>query len=281
MTPPASLRLAVAQTAPVLGDRDGNLSRLLSWAARAADAGAHLVLFTECALSGYALQSRAEAASLAETVPGPPTDALSALCRDRGLFVALGLIERAGDRLHNAAVVVGPEGVAAVHRKQHLPGIGADRFLDPGDPPIAVHRLDALDLNLGLLVCYDAVFPEPPRVQALLGADLVAIPTNWATGTEPIADHLTPTRAVENVVYCAAANRVGEERGFRYVGRSAIADPFGRVLARASADAEELILAEVVPARARAKRIVRVPGEAEIDRFADRRPALYGRIAEP
>jgi predicted amidohydrolase len=89
------------------------------------------------------------------------------------------------------------------------------------------------------------------------------------------------TRALENVVYAMAVNRIGEERGFRYIGRSSIAAPDGSVLAFASPDREEILLADVDPERARRKRLVRVPGLHEIDRFADRRPGFYGPIVAP
>ena len=86
---------------------------------------------------------------------------------------------------------------------------------------------------------------------------------------------MIPTRAMENTVYAMAVNRVGEESGFRFIGGSSIVDPSGRVLARAGADTEEILLADIDPSRARQKRLVRVPGRHEINRIADRRPRFY------
>jgi predicted amidohydrolase len=88
-------------------------------------------------------------------------------------------------------------------------------------------------------------------------------------------------RAMENVVYAMAVNRVGEESGFRFIGRSSIADPSGQILASASPDKEEILYAYIDPARARRKRLVRVPGKHEIDRIADRRPKFYTKLVEP
>ena len=82
-------------------------------------------------------------------------------------------------------------------------------------------------------------------------------------------------------VYAMAVNRVGEESGFRFIGHSSIVDPSGRVLAKAGADSEEILLADVDPQLARRKRLVRVPGRHEIDRIADRRPRFYHVIVEP
>jgi predicted amidohydrolase len=87
---------------------------------------------------------------------------------------------------------------------------------------------------------------------------------------------MIPTRAMENNVYVMAVNRVGEESGFRFIGSSSIADPSGKILARAGAETEESISAEIDPARARNKHLVRVPGRHEINRIADRRPDFYG-----
>jgi predicted amidohydrolase len=88
------------------------------------------------------------------------------------------------------------------------------------------------------------------------------------------------TRAMENTVYVMAVNRVGVESGFRFIGSSSIADPSGKTLARAGADREEMIVAEIDPRLARNKHLVRVPGRHEIDRIADRRPAFYGPLIE-
>jgi predicted amidohydrolase len=130
-------------------------------------------------------------------------------------------------------------------------------------------------------ICYDGSFPETGRILALEGADLLVLPTNWPAHSECAAEHMIPCRAMENTVYMLAVNRVGEESGFRFIGQSAIADPTGTILARAGTDSEEILYAEVDPARARQKRLVRVAGRHEINRFADRRPGFYGPIVAP
>ena len=102
-------------------------------------------------------------------------------------------------------------------------------------------------------ICYDGSFPETARVLTLLGADLIVLPTNWPTHSECAAEHMIPTRAMENTVYVMAVNRVGVESGFRFIGGSSIADPSGNVLARAGGDAEEMLLADIDPQRSRAQ----------------------------
>ncbi len=129
-------------------------------------------------------------------------------------------------------------------------------------------------------ICYDGAFPETARVLTLLGADLLVLPTNWPTHTECIAEHMVPTRAMENTVYVMAVNRVGVESGFRFIGLSSIADPDGTILTRAGVEAEETFCADIDPIRSRTKRLVRVPGGHEINRIADRRPAFYESLVE-
>jgi predicted amidohydrolase len=130
-------------------------------------------------------------------------------------------------------------------------------------------------------ICYDGSFPETGRILALEGADLLVLPTNWPTHSECAAEHMIPCRAMENTVYYLAVNRVGEECGFRFIGQSAIADPTGTILARAGGTTEEILYADIDPARARQKRLVRVAGKHEINRFADRRPGFYGTVVKP
>ena len=273
-----TIKIAAAQMSPKLGDVAGNRKDLINWCQTAAEIGAKLVLFPECALTGYVIDSRDQAGTLAETVPGPSTQAVSEVCERLVLYVLFGLIEQDGSQLYNTAALVGPSGFLVRYRKVHLPAMGVDRFLDAGGEPFTVVTLPDLDLKIGIQICYDGAFPEPSRVQALLGADLIVLPTNWPAGAEPLAEHVMACRAIDNVVYTAAINRVGEEAGATFIGRSGIYDPAGRALAKASATGTVILQADIEPARARNKRIVRVPGSQEFNRIADRRPDFYGPI---
>jgi predicted amidohydrolase len=256
-----------------LGDRAGNLGRIRDRLAESAAGGARLTVFPECALTGYCFESLQEALHHGEPLPGPASRALAEDCRRLGIWAIFGLLEASADnRLYNACALVGPAGLAASYRKIHLPFLGVDRFTTPGDRPFAVHEID--DLRLGLNICYDGSFPEAARILALLGADLVALPTNWPTGASGSPRFLVPARALENHIYYAAANRVGEERGFRFIGQSRIVDFDGEPLAVAG-DGEEIIYAKIDPELARAKRVIQVPGKYEIDRIGHRRPEMY------
>ena len=275
--PPTSL--AVVQTDCALADLAGNTAMLLAKLHAAADAGATLVVFPECVTSGYGFASRADALAAAETVPGPATAAVAAACAARNVWCVFGLLETAGDKLYNSAAVVGPAGLVGCYRKTHLPLVGADKFTDPGPGPFEVFDLDGL--RVGVAVCFDAGFPELPRVLGLLGADVIVIITNWAVKAMTTARVVPAARALENGVYVAACNRVGTESGFTYIGRSSVYDPTGTPLAVADHDGETTIYAALDPAAARRKRVVNIPGEYEVDRMNWRRPELYGLLAAP
>ena len=133
-------------------------------------------------------------------------------------------------------------------------------------------------MRIGMHICYDGGFPESARVMTLLGADLVVLPTNWPPGAECMAGCAVNTRAMENNIYYAACDRVGDERGFHFIGLSKICDPSGRVLAESVHDREEILYADIDVERARQKKIIRVPKLHEIDRIRDRRPEMYGNI---
>src|SRR5438270_13689380 len=114
---------------PQIGQRDINRKYMVERIAEAAEKGAELVVFPECALSGYVYNSAAEALPAAETVPGETTEQIAGLCREHGVTVVVGLLERDGDTLYNSAFVAGPEGLIANYRKCHLPVLGIDRFV--------------------------------------------------------------------------------------------------------------------------------------------------------
>ncbi len=275
---PDKIKIAAAQTDPKIGKNKENLEKMLSSIETAAGNGAHLVVFPECALTGYVFASREEALPHAETIPGPSTDQLSACCKRLGVYAVIGLMEKEGQKLYNAAVLAGPGGVIGKYRKNHLPFLGVDRYVDPGDQPFRVYSTPIG--NIGLHICYDCAFPESTRVMALLGADIAVLPTNFPSGRELNMDFLVNTRALENQVHFVAVNRIGTERGGSFYGRSKIISALGITLAEAGRDREEIVYAEVSLAQAREKQLIIKPGEFEVNRIKDRRPELYGEITK-
>ena len=270
------MRVAVAQIEPALAENERNLDACLARIEEAAAAGAELLVLPECAIPGYMFESGEEALPYAEEIPGPSTEALAEACRRLDVYAACGLLERDGDVLHNAAVLVGPEGLIGSYRKTHLPFLGVDRFVVPGDElPVFETPLG----RIGVEICYDLRFPEVTRTLALKGADIVAHPTNFPMAAKVQTEVITLARAAENRIYLLTANRVGKERWGEFCGWSQIVDPYGRRLAEADETEETLLVADVEIEKARDKDYV-IPGEYELYLFGHRRPELYAGLVE-
>jgi 5-aminopentanamidase len=272
-------KIAVVQMDCRLADKAANLATIVARLRETAAAGAKLVVFPECAVTGYCFENKAEGLALAEPMPGPSIAAIAEHCMKLGLWAVVGLLEKDGECLYNVCALIGPGGFQASYRKTHLPCVGIDRFTTPGEGPFTIHDLGGL--RIGMNICYDGSFPEPARVLMLLGADLVVLPTNWAVGAMSTVEHLIQARALENQMYYAACNRIGEERGFQFFGHSRIVDINGDLLAASSDDRPAILYASIDPARARNKHIVRIPEKYELHRTRHRRPDLYGLICKP
>jgi predicted amidohydrolase len=266
------MRVACAQYAICEGDPDHNLQHSLNFIRRAAAEGADLVILPELANSGCDLGPREHALQFAEEVPdGPTTRAWRKEAENSGICVVGGLLEREGDTLHNSAVLLGP-GVAGRYRKTHL--WDKEKLLyEPG------RELPAFDTPLGrigLLICYDAWFPEAARTLALKGAQILCIPSNapddWVPEGQRRGDltmlnvHCIAS-ANANRLFIAAANRVGDG----YLGRSCVVDVTGGVLALASATEEGMVSAEVDVERVSLEKRLTDASHT----FGDLNPAVY------
>jgi 5-aminopentanamidase len=270
------MRVAVAQIEPKLAEQERNLEACFARLDEAAGAGAELLVLPECAIPGYMFDSAEEALPYAEEIPGPASEAFERECSRLGVHAICGLLERDGDTLHNAAILVGPDGLIGSYRKTHLPFLGVDRFVVPGDE---LKVFDTALGRIGLIICYDLRFPEVTRTLALHGADIVALPTNFPMAAKVQTEVITVARAAENRVYLLCANRVGQERWGEFCGWSQIVDPNGKRLAEAGETEEVLLVADVDVEKARDKDYI-VPGEYELYLFGHRRPELYGALVE-
>ena len=275
------MKVAAVQMDVTIFEKAQNLKRIMDHLEVAARAGAQLVVFPECALSGYCFTSREEAWPVAEAVPGPASERIAAAAKALQCSVIFGLLEREGDKIYNAAAVVTPQGILGTYRKVHLLCLGIDRFNQPGDKAFPIFEIPDGPHNapakIGVNICFDCSFPESGRVVKLQGAQLLAIPTNWPIGSDTW-QHTPKVRATENHMVVVAADRVGEERGFRFAGHSQIIDFGGQVLAEAGETEETIVYGDVDLAAADHNQVVRVPGQWEFDRIAGRRPEMYGAI---
>jgi len=273
------MKLIGVQCDVTLGQPAQNLARMQDWLDQAAKKNADLVIFPECAVTGYGYDSREQALEFAQKLDGEASREMIAACQKHNMRCLYGFLENLDGKVFNSIALVGADGLIAIYRKIHLPFIGVDRYTDYGCEPLRVHEVGGV--KIGLNICYDAAFPEVSRILALEGADLIALPTNWPPGAEIMSPTVIQTRALENGVYYAAVNRVGLEAGCQFIGRSCIAAPNGKVLAMGSNDGEEMLEAEIDVEVARNKHTIRIPGISEIDRFADRRPEFYEPLIAP
>lgn len=261
------MRVGYLQFCPRFGEVEGNLGRVLSLLG---EKEAHLWVLPELFSTGYQFVSRAEVRELAEPVPdGPTTQALTSWAQERGCYIAYGLAELAGEKLYNSAALVGPEGLLFLYRKAHL-FYREKEFFTPGDTPFGV--VNVKGVPVGLMVCFDHLFPEAARTLALKGAQIIAHPANLVL--PGVAQLTMRVRALENRVFTVTANRIGEEsragERLKFTGQSQIVSPRGEVLASSGEEAEEAVTVEIDPAAALDKDITFLN-----NLFSDRRVDLY------
>ncbi|TWU45738.1 N-carbamoyl-D-amino acid hydrolase [Novipirellula aureliae] len=270
--------IACVQTDIAFADFDENKKRVFRAIEEAGKQNADLVVMPECMLCGYAYESRRSALEQAITDENDAFKQIAEAAQKANLHITLGFLEKQGDQLFNASVLVGASGVVGKYRKIHLPHLGVDRFVDRGDIPYTVYQAD--DVRIGMAICYDSSFPEPMRVLGLAGADVIALGTNWPVTAMRTAEVVPPARSMENHLFFVAANRIGSEGGFDFCGLSTICGPDGVVLARSDNDRPVILYADIDPEEARNKTIERTAGTHVIDRFKDRRPEFYGPIGK-
>ena len=265
----SALRVGLTQMA-CGEDADANLARQLALAERALKGGAQIVCTQELFRSQYFCQVEDHRFfAMAETIPGPSTDALSALAKKYKAVVIASLFEkRAAGLYHNTAVVIDADGgILGLYRKMHIPDdpLYYEKFyFTPGDTGFRAWK--TRHATIGVLVCWDQWFPEGARLTALQGADMLFYPT--AIGWHPsekkeygAAQHdswelIQRSHAVANGCWVCAPNRIGLERiagadgkpvdadGIQFWGQSFVAGPDGQVVQRASVDREEALLVD-------------------------------------
>lgn len=263
------LRAGFYQFRPSFGRVRANVDRVVR---ALAQVEADVIVLPELAFTGYHFRDRDEVLALAEDPGNSPTvEALTALCRERDFYLVTGFAERRLDKVFNSALLIGPQGLMHVYRKLHLFN-DESLYFDTGDTPLAVQEVRGA--RLGLMVCFDWVFPEVARLLALAGADVLCHPSNLVLG---FCQQAMLTRCLENKVFAVTTNRYGADRRphgtLRFTGRSQIVAPGGRLLHRAASRREALFVTEIDPAQARDKKIT-----ARNDLLADRRTDHYSAL---
>jgi predicted amidohydrolase len=257
-------------------DRAANVARALDAVDRAASQGASLAIFAELAFERFHPQRPASGSclELAETVPGPTTDAFCERARRHGIVIVLNLYERDGPRAYDCSPVIDADGrLLGRTRMIHITDYACfheQGYYTPGDTGAPVYETRVG--RIGLAICYDRHYPEYMRALGVAGADLVAVPQAGAVDEWPEGLYEAELRvaAFQNGYYTALCNRVGEEECVTFAGESFVCAPNGQVIARASAGEDTILYADVdlsSASRSHARRLF----------MRDRRPELYGR----
>jgi len=234
---------------------------------------ADIVVLPELAFTGYFFEDRNELKEFAEVVSESPTvHGLSKLCKDNAFYLVTGFAEQYKERFYNTALVIGPSGLLHRYRKLHLFNTEKEYF-DPGDTPLST--IEIRGAKVGVMICFDWVFPEVARSLALQGADLLCHPSNLVL---TYCQKTMLTRSLENSVYSITANRTGKETRPRgellFTGQSQIVGPMGEIVANSNSYEEAVVIFDINLSNARNKCITE-----NNDLFLDRRPAFYDLIA--
>ncbi|MFQ5650246.1 MAG: nitrilase-related carbon-nitrogen hydrolase [bacterium] len=263
------LRIGFYQFRPLFGRKDKNIAKIT---AALSNVQADLIVLPELAFTGYYFKDRAETFALAEDPETSSTiESLLALCRQQDFYLVTGFSEKQRDRVFNSALLLGPEGRVHTYRKLHLFN-QEKRWFDPGDTPLEVQKVRGA--RIGMMICFDWIFPEVTRTLTVQGAQIICHPSNL------VLDYCQQTmlsRCLENGVFAITANRFGADRrphgDLRFTGKSQIVAPKGRLIHRAHSQSEALFIVTIDPGLADDKQITALNHQIE-----DRRPEFYAPL---
>ena len=267
------VRVATIQMAMKVGDKKGNLKKGLAMVKAAAQKGAKMILLPELFTTEYFAWWRdTKYFDYAEPIPGPTTARVGELARRLSVYVVAPFYEKEGPGMYyNSAVLIGPKGeIIGRQRKMHIPAVKSleKLYFQPAEPNFPVFPTKYG--RVGICICYDRLFPEVCRALALNGAEIIFVPI---AGTIFPKVSTLDTRALENVLFVVAANKVGEEDGHRYTGGAMIVNPEGKIIAQGGTE-EEIVMADIDLEDVEKAR-------KAFPYFRDRRPELYGRLLQP
>lgn len=246
-------------------DPDQNLKKGVDSAGKAAQQGAQVICLPELFRSQYFCQQEdTKLFDLAEPVPGASTNALSAVAKKHGVVIIVPVFERRSAGVyHNSAAIIDADGsIAGFYRKMHIPDDPSyyEKFyFTPGD--LGFNAVQTAHGKISTLICWDQWYPEGARISSLLGASILFYPTAIGWHPHEKKEHGAAQKdawqtvqrghAIANGIYVAAVNRIGLEKptpqapGIEFWGSSFLADPQGIILAQASQDKEEILVAEI------------------------------------
>lgn len=255
------LKTAQVQFDPQVGEPEKNFKKVAELLNKTGDA--RLVILPELANTGYNFLNRKHALSLASTVENNTyVDMLIETAQKQNQYIVSGFHEREEGELFNSSLLISPDGRINKYRKIHL-FMNEKQIFSKGDLGLPVFEVD--DYKMGMLICFDYLFPEIWRIMALKGADIIAHPSNLVTYN---AFKVVPAQAVINRFYIYTTNRIGTERDISFSGRTFAVDPEGDVIAEASKNQEDILFSETDPLQSRNKMITEKNHVLD-DRFPD------------
>ncbi|MCG8606282.1 acyltransferase [bacterium] len=266
------LRVGYYQYRPHFGQPEKNLKKVVD---ALSSVEADLMVLPELAFSGYYFKDRQEALALSEDpTRSKIVDGLIALCKKRNFYLVTGFSEKKSDRCFNSALLLGPSGLVHTYRKIHLFNEETDWF-DPGDTPLAVQEVRGA--KIGIMICFDWIFPEVTRALAVQGADIICHPSNLVLS---YCQQAMLSRCLENHVFAVTANRFGSDTRphgeLRFTGKSQVVAPKGELLHRSPSQRESIFVTEINPVLARDKAITPLN-----QLMSDRRPEFYSSLCRP
>lgn len=265
------MKAGYLQFRPEFGEPENNISRIRDLVK---DKDFDLLVMPELANSGYLFSSSVELAALSEEIPnGKFCNALQEICREKNAFIVSGICEKHEGGYYNSSVLVQPDGKIDTYRKIQL-FYEEKLWFKPGNFPLTVYEIKSSRfeiVKIGMMVCFDWIFPEVTRTLALKGAKIICHPANLVM---PYCQDAMVTRAIENGVFTITSNRTGKdinnEKVLNFTGLSEIVNPKGKILHRGTPDEEEIVVLEINPSEASDKHI-----NPMNDLFADRREEFY------
>ena len=260
------MKVGFYQFRPLFGKTEQNCQKILT---ALENVDADLIVLPELALSGYYFKDKNESLKYAEKPDNSAhLDALVNLANKNNMHLVVGFAEKQGEQCYNSAALIGPDGIEHIYRKIHL--FNEEKFcFDPGDTPFIVNDINGV--KIGIMICFDWVFPEVTRVLAMQGAQIICQPSNLVL---TFCQQTMLARCIENKVFAITANRYGMDKrpqgSLKFTGKSQIVAPGGKLLHRAASQRDALFITEINPEDADNKMITEHNGV-----LSDRRPEFY------
>ena len=259
------MNVGYIQNAPKFGDKQKNFEEITLLAN---GIKADLLVLPELFATGYTFTSKEEAAGLAETTDGETAQFLKFLSTQTGAIIVAGFVEEEDGAIYNSSLIVFGDKVIDTYRKIHLFN-RETLWFSPGNKPFKVYDIN--NYKIGIMICFDWIFPESTRTLALLGAEVIAHPSNLVL---PYCQTAMVTRCLENRVFAVTANRIGREArvndDFTFTGSSQVTATNGTILSAAPVDQPFVSIVQIDPSQAHHKMINLY--NSVID---DRRPDFY------